>query len=367
MLRKITTDTLKAFLLSDQDNVTFFKSVFDDIKQMITTAIVNQDLETLEYFTERVKLCNDNNLVNYLKRAYSVILEGQSFCHVIVLRGKTSKTFRKIPLQALSKAHISKVDENELISVAISMLSKMLLSFDQKKQFISTSIYKMLSDECMDTLTEHEVMVRVESVNIHGKKKHKVEAIRKDQLSRILSTSGGNKSYHQIIDSDMIRLFFDIDSSYSQDDLNHELTRLIGFLPHHSVLKSDGKDSYHVYYDVNVSITYAKWIANKLQQHIPAIDAAPYGINKSLRLPNSIKISQDGQKIDKRYPCQFDLVQKHLIGSEKHFTTIYQPLHTIENNIIDTFYEQKVDHTADDLKTIGNYFTKLGINHTLSE
>jgi ABC-type Zn uptake system ZnuABC Zn-binding protein ZnuA len=121
----------------------------------------------------------------------------------------------------------------------------------------------------MDTLTEHEVMIRVESVNIHGKKQHKVEAIRKDQLSRILSVNGGNKSYHQIIDSDMIRLFFDIDSNYSQDQLDYQLTQLIGFLPHYSVLKSDGKDSYHVYYDVNVSIIYAKWIANKLQQHIP--------------------------------------------------------------------------------------------------
>ena len=38
-LRKITTDTLRSFLTSDVDNVTYFTQVYNEIKQIITDAL----------------------------------------------------------------------------------------------------------------------------------------------------------------------------------------------------------------------------------------------------------------------------------------------------------------------------------------
>ena len=98
-LRQITTDTLKGFLTSGVDNVTYFKKVLDSIKGMINTALQTQDISLLSQFTERVKLTSDkSNLVAHLKQSYETILEGQSYTNVIVLKGKSLKTFRKIPL-----------------------------------------------------------------------------------------------------------------------------------------------------------------------------------------------------------------------------------------------------------------------------
>ena len=76
-----------------------------------------------------------------------------------------------------------------------------------------------------------DIMVRVESKNIHGKTSYKVERLPISMIAKILSKNGDKKSYHELITTDRIRLFFDIDDSYDQASLDNLLQQELGFLP----------------------------------------------------------------------------------------------------------------------------------------
>ena len=169
-----------------------------------------------------------------------------------------------------------------------------------------------------------------------------------------------------MIASDMMRLTFDVDDSYSQKDLDYYLQQEIGFVPRCSILKSDVSESYHIYYDLNLSVDYHRYIAERIKGHLPSIDTAIYRVGGSLRLPNCIKIS-DNQIVQKRYACASALVIRHLLSANEDYPTIYQPLHTMNKQIIDHFYKAELTYDSEDLQMITDYCNSTGIKHTLKE
>ena len=107
-------------------------------------------------------------------------------------------------------------------------------------------------------------------------------------------------------------------------------------------------EAYHIYYDVNLSVDYHRYLAERLKIHIPSIDTGIYRLGGSLRLPNCVKIS-DSKIIQKRYACANGLVIKHLLSANEDYTTIYQPLHTINKQVIDVFYKAEMKYDSSDL------------------
>lgn len=118
---------------------------------------------------------------------------------------------------------VDRVDDTELISHAMSMIAKMLLTADQKKELMKSSMFKFLADELHDTMTDDDIMIRVESLNIHGKVSYKTMKVNKCHVYQIVGKQGTNKSFHEMITSDMMRMVFDIDDTYNQDDLDYHL------------------------------------------------------------------------------------------------------------------------------------------------
>ena len=219
------------------------------------------------------------------------MLEGLSYTQVCVLKGKTLKTVRKIPLQCLTKQLVDRVDPNEMLNHGLSMICKMLLTHKQKDELTKVSTFKLLSDELLDAMENNQIMVRCESLTIGGKITYKTQKLNRDEVSDIIMTKGGKTSYHEIITSDSMRMVFDIDADYDQSELNSRIINEIGFLPKYQVLKNSHKEAYHIYYDVNLSVDYHKFIAEKLRKWIPSIDSGIYRLNGSLRLPNCVKTS----------------------------------------------------------------------------
>lgn len=85
-----------------------------------------------------------------------------------------------------------------------------------------------------------------------------------DQLSDFIRANP-TKSYHEVFHSKHINLVFDLDGHVFNDDL-FELEQIvksyIGQQYKMSYLKSSGdKQSYHCFFNVNVTIEYARFIA----------------------------------------------------------------------------------------------------------
>ena len=95
-----------------------------------------------------------------------------------------------------------------------------------------------------------------------------------------------------------------------------------------------------------MSLSYARYIADRLHKLIPEVDTAVYRMKGSLRLPNCNKITS-GQVVNRRFICDYDTVVKCLISSSDDYPTVYQPLHTITTAIIDAFYTC-IDKTVSD-------------------
>ena len=136
-----------------------------------------------------------------------------------------------------------------------------------------------------------------------------------------LSKIGNTTAVHEILTGSLCRLFFDVDGTH--DTLEYrfiELDRIVhtelGFLPMRRTLRSDGsKISAHVFYDVTISISYARHIATIAKRSIPEIDTGVYGTDHSLRLPNSIKINTN-EIVHRRFVCSFEAVKNHFISPD---------------------------------------------------
>ena len=110
-----------------------------------------------------------------LKSRYAAVLADKCFTHVVMLRGAGPKTTRKMPIDCLSKMLASRVDIEELIGVAMAPFTKLLLTNQQKKEVSKSSDYKSEFESLSDEKQADEIIVRVVSVDIHGKVKHQQE------------------------------------------------------------------------------------------------------------------------------------------------------------------------------------------------
>jgi hypothetical protein len=176
----------------------------------------------------------------------------------------------------LSKKLITRVDMGYMVTSAMSSFTKMLLSKEQKKEVQKTTTFKLAYDDILDQLDTEHIMVRVEKVNVHGKVSRVVEKWHKDTIGARLSYKNDKTSYHEMITSKYIRLFFDIDDyeiGVDQITIDKIISEQLGFLPKKLILPSTGgKNSMHVYYDVVLSLSHARYLAQLIHKEIAGVD-----------------------------------------------------------------------------------------------
>ena len=168
-------------------------------------------------------------------------------------------------------------------------------------------------NDMIEQLDDDHILVRIEKCGIK-KTAYSLEKWHRSSVAMRLAKMQDRVSAHEVITGSHVRLYFDIDADNMSDlmqyipTLDDIVKQQIGYLPLCRILKSSGdKNSLHVYYDVNVSIQFAKHIAEVAHKKIPNIDVAVYGHMKSLRMPNCIKIKEN-KIVDRRFCCSIDLV-----------------------------------------------------------
>ncbi len=174
-----------------------------------------------------------------------------------------------------------------------------------------------------------QLLVRLEQLTVHGTTRYSTQIIDRQNVASLLSRIGSTTSVHEMLTANRCRLFMDVDcdDGTSIDLLLPQLDKIVetelgqSFKRHH--LRSDGnKVSAHVFYDVNVTLSHAKHIARVAQRQIPAIDCLVYRLGGSLRLMNTIKISNN-VIINRKFPCGYEYVNDHFISYDDSLPFIH--------------------------------------------
>ena len=119
-----------------------------------------------------------------------------------------------------------------------------------------------------------------------------------------------NKSIHEIIPTDRVRAFFDIDAAFSLTNPTHtfdldtflfRVESMTGWrepvvLTAHSLYKT----SFHIIYPIVVQLKYMQRLAKILFKTFPAVDTGVYTIGHSLRLPACPKYNHETKQMDER-------------------------------------------------------------------
>jgi hypothetical protein len=118
------------------------------------------------------------------------------------------------------------------------------------------------------------------------------------------------KSYHEVITSKLVRVFFDIDgatttdgarNAFDVDAFTDHVRRTLGWKrPIVLSAPSPTKQSYHIFYRKKIALLLLRVLARKLQETFPEIDTGVYTVGHTLRLFGCPKWNFERKQFDHR-------------------------------------------------------------------
>ena len=167
-----------------------------------------------------------------------------------------------------------------------------------------------------------------------------------------------NCAYHEIIHSNVVRYFCDIDHATPEMftrflQIANELFQSAFSLPVQiKYLHNPASNGYHVFFNVSCDLELARFLGDRINALIGAadfVDLAPYCLFKSLRLPGCPKVALDGTvAANSRYELPQGMqIQDFLVTNTNGTIFLKSPLHISQALPIDSYLQFGIKQASD--------------------
>jgi hypothetical protein len=184
--------------------------------------------------------------------------------------------------------------------------------------------------------------------------------------------SRDNCAYHEIIHSNTVRFFCDIDHSTAELFTKFLTTAQDIFIQAFNInvtikyLHNPVSQGYHVFTNIACTLEMCRFLAERINAHMGCadyVDLGPYALFKSLRLPNCPKVALDGAvNANSRYPLpEGQKLNDFLVTNTIGCIFVKSPLHISQQLPIDADLQFGVLQASDEhVDALATY-----VKHTL--
>lgn len=264
----------------------------DWVRKLVLT-IKTEIVDDRKKYAHKIKLSGKSGKVEYLKATYPRELEGLSEVYILPVKNSSKKKSEK--WAPISVCDINKIDYREVLAPICSNLARFVPTFKKytvnKKSFMGQEYDQSYSFNFRcEQLLNDKVVAEIKACEIDG-------------VPELLESYD---SVHEVILTDNIRMFFDIDGEdINVENFANSVRKLCGSLGNHlkvfvASAHTEKKKSYHITFNAATSLANLKFIASSLKKEFRGIDLGVYSIGKSLRIPLTYKIDRKNNIIDKR-------------------------------------------------------------------
>lgn len=282
-------------------------------------------------YAHKVKLNGRSAKVEFLKKTYPKEIENLNECYIFPIKNASKlKSEKWAPINACT---IQQIDFKELLAPICSNLGRFVPAF---KKYTEKS--KTFKGEEYDA--SYTYNFRCEK--LFG---DKVDAcIKGCEYEGIQHLLNSYDSVHEVILSDIVRIFFDIDGKdVNIPEFANAVRRMVGSVGNHLQIfvasaHSENKKSYHITFNVATQLSNIKYIAATLKKDFYGIDLGVYSVGKSLRIPGCNKIDRKNKRIEERpfeFPESECTLGDFLLSNTKNLMLIDGKPHTYDKIPID--------------------------------